>query len=89
MRVFIFILIAVVFFGCTSPVKMNKLQLGMTKEDVIGVMGEPNSTSAMDNVMYLKYRFHNEGVFLDDYYVKLKDGKVQAFGLIGEFGQGY
>ena len=83
------ILMALLILGCATAGKMNKVQLGMTKEEVIGVLGKPNSASAMDNVMYLKFRFHKEGVFPDDYYVKLIDGKVEAYGLVGDFGQGY
>ena len=88
-RAFAMILMALLILGCATAGKMNKVQLGMTKEDVIGVLGKPNSASAMDNVMYLKYRFYKEGVLLEDYYVKLKDGKVEAYGLVGDFDQGY
>jgi len=88
-RAFAMILMTLLILGCATAGKMNKVQLGMTKEEVIGVLGKPNSASAMDNVMYLKYRFYKEGVLFDDYYVKLKDGKVEAYGLVGDFGQGY
>ena len=41
--------------------RMNSLQVGMTKEQVIKIMGEPYSTSAQLDVEYVKYN-------LDDNY---------------------
>ena len=88
-RAFVLIFMVIVFFGCTRAVKMNDVRLGMTKAQVIEVLGKPNSTSAMEDIVFLKYRFYKESVFLDDFYVKLKDGKVEAYGQVGDFGQGY
>ncbi len=61
----------------------------MTKDEVIDALGKPKSSSAKDNIMYLKYRLYKECLFIDDYYVKLKDGNVEAYGHVGEFGEGY
>ena len=63
----IIIFIAVVFlFGCAGSFqKMNHLKLGMTKQEVIETIGSPNSTSAIKNVEYLKYRSCT-GVFYSD-----------------------
>lgn len=87
----IFILLAIVLlFGCAaSSKKMNRLQLGMTKADVIKAMGSPKSSSASKNIEYLKYRFRTDGLFTADYYIRLREGKVDAFGSVGDFGLGY
>ena len=88
-RAFALIFMGIVFFGCTSAVKMNDVRLGMTTAEVIDVLGKPNSTSAMDDIVFLKYRLYNKSVVSDDFYVKLKGGKVEAYGQVGDFGQGY
>ena len=51
------VFIAVVFLlGCAgSSKKMNQLNLGMTKQEVIEAIGEPTSTSAKRNTEYLNY----------------------------------
>ena len=76
--------------GCAaSPQNMNKLRLGMSKTEVIDTMGNPVSTSARQDVEFMQYRFRSDGLFSSDYYVKLQDGKVDAFGRAGDFGLGY
>ena len=86
-----FILLAIVLlFGCAaSSKKMNRLQLGMTKAEVIKAMGSPKSASANQNIEYLRYRFRTDGLFTAEYYVRLRKGKVDAFGKAGDFGLGY
>ena len=86
----IVIFIAVVFlFGCAGSFqKMNNLKLGMTKQEVIETMGAPDSTSAIGKVEYLKYL--NACVFYsNEYYVRLLDGKVEAYGQKGDFNLPY
>ena len=80
----------VILYGCAaSPQKMNNLQLGMSKTEVIDTMGNPVSTSARQDVEYLKYRFRSDGLLTSEYYVKLQNGKVDSFGRVGDFGLGY
>ena len=88
-KAFALIFMGIMLLGCTSAVKMNDVRVGMTKAEVIDVLGKPSSTSAMDGIVFLKYRFYNNSVFSDGFYVKLKDGKVEAYGQVGDFGQGY
>ena len=74
--------------GCMSSAELNKLQIGMTKSQVISLLGEPDSTSAQANVEYLTYylevasmapsRYADEGE--KAYMVRLVDGKVESFG---------
>jgi len=52
-------------------------------------MGPPDSTSASRDIEFLKYRFTSEGLFTSEYYVKLQNGSVDAYGRSGDFGLGY
>jgi hypothetical protein len=80
--------------GCASAeTKMNHLNLGMTKNEVIEVMGTPDSTKARDNIETLVYI--HEGTFWTwghgvrptrEYWAILKDGKLAQYGLAGDFG---
>ncbi len=86
-----FILLSLLLFisGCAaSASKMNGLTLGMTKDRVLQVMGEPGTTSETKGILYLKYTLRS-GLISDDYYVRLVDGKVDAYGRFGEFNLGY
>lgn len=88
-KLFFMVLIAFLLFGCAAASnKMNNLKLGMTKDDVIQAMGTPSSTSETEGLLYLKYRFR-AGFITDDYYIRLIDGKVDAYGRFGEFSLGY
>jgi hypothetical protein len=82
-------LAVLLLMGCASASKMNSVQLGMTKDQVIGAIGSPSSTSEMDNTQYLKYQLCSDWIFTDRYYVRLTDGKVDAFGRVGDFNLGY
>jgi hypothetical protein len=75
--------------GCASASKMNAVQLGMTKDQVIDAIGSPSSTSEMANTQYLKYQLCSDWIFTDRYYVRLTDGRVDAFGRVGDFNLGY
>lgn len=75
--------------GCASSNMMNAVDLGMSEDEVVAVMGEPDSTSAVENSLFLRYRLWAGGFFLDDYFVELKNGKVTAYGRVGDFGLGY
>ena len=84
------LLAVVLMLGCAaSAKKMNRLQLGMSKKQVIEAIGQPNSTSSRQNVELLKYRFRSSGLWTTTYYVQLETGKVNAFGQEGDFGLGY
>ncbi|MFZ0242645.1 MAG: hypothetical protein WAL90_13445 [Desulfobacterales bacterium] len=89
-RTVILIIGLVLLWGCAgSAKKMNNLQVGMTRADVIEALGPPDSTSANLYVEYLKYGFCSEGLISAPYYVKLQDGIVTAYGRYGDFGLGY
>jgi hypothetical protein len=75
--------------GCVGASKMNAVQLGMTRDQVVDAIGSPSSTSEMGNTQYLKYQLCSDWIFTDRYYVRLTDGKVDAFGRVGDFNLGY
>lgn len=82
-------MVTLLFLGCAASAnKMNNLKLGMTRENVIQTMGEPSSVSESEGVLYLKYRLR-DGFMSEDYYIRLIDGKVDAYGRFGEFSLGY
>lgn len=87
----VILLVAMAFlFGCAASSKrMNKVNLGMTKAEVIEAIGDPKSTSASEEIEYLRYKFITDGLFTSEYYVRLQEGKVDAFGRAGDFGLGY
>ena len=87
----IIIFIAIFFlFACAgSSKKMNQLKLGMTRQEVIDAIGEPASTSAKRNTVYLNYHLSSGGFYSDSYYVRFLDGKVDAYGKAGDFNLSY
>ena len=81
------ILFALAISGCATPTakKMNALSLGMTKAEVIQVMGEPASTSAAGGREILVYNLSpNDDVaqyrVTLEYWVALVGGKVVSYG---------
>jgi len=87
LRVVGLVLAVVLLVGCAN--QMNQVKLGMTRDQVISAVGTPSSTSAMDKTEYLKYQLCSDWIFTDRYYVRLSDGKVDAFGRVGDFNLGY
>lgn len=81
---------AALLFACAGSFqRMNHLKLGMTKQEVIQTVGAPDITSASGHVEYLKYRSNTGMFYTDEYYVRLLDGKVNAFGQQGDFNLPY
>ncbi len=72
--------------GCATAPKMNRLSLGMTKQEVVSVMGRPDSTSAPgDGVELLRYQLSPQGgpiihLITEEYVVKMVNGKVVTYG---------
>ena len=78
--------------GCATTPKMNHLSVGLTKTEVIAIMGrEPDSTSAKSGVEYLTYLLWRDfwdrrpGDYSDQFFVRLIDGKVDSYGRKGDF----
>lgn len=76
--------------GCATANKISGVQLGMTKNDVIRVMGTPTSISAQGGSEYLNYALSetDDDAFrgwTKPYYVRLINGKVESYGRTGDF----
>lgn len=82
-------LAALLLLGCGTASKLNSVQLGMTKDQVIDTIGAPSSTSGMGDTQYLKYQLCSDWIFTNRYYVRLTNGKVDAFGRVGDFNLGF
>jgi hypothetical protein len=73
--------------GCSTP-DTNALRLGMTKEEAIRVMGNPDSVSAQGAYEYLNYtlqRYTGYGSMTRPYSVRLLAGRVESYGYMGQF----
>jgi len=71
--------------GCTSATRLNDIRIGMGKDQVLSLMGTPDSTSAQANVEYLIYYLDASGgryggTTTEPYMVRMVDGKVESFG---------
>lgn len=81
---------ALMLAGCNPSSMQNwqKLSLGMTKAQVIDTLGSPKNTAAQGNVEYLSYTVvDNVGFSVPERrYVRIVNGKVDAFGAHGDFG---
>ena len=84
------IFIGIFLIGCATAHKISGVRMGMTKEEVIKVMGPPVSTSAKGNTEYLNYALSETS---DDafygitrpYYVRIMNGRVDSYGRLGDF----
>ena len=86
----VLLLAVLLLVGCAaSAEKMNGLALGMSRDDVVALMGEPDSASETDNALYLRYHLSARGLFTDEYFVRITGGSVDAYGKRGDFGLGY
>jgi hypothetical protein len=83
------LLLVVLLAGCGTASRLNSVQLGMSRDQVVDVAGTPSSTSQMGNMQYLKYQLTSDWIFTDRYYVRLTDGRVDAFGRVGDFNLGF
>ncbi len=86
------LLLAIIIFisGCANAYKINNVSLGMTKAQVIEVMGRPNSTLAKGDIEYLSYLLYetDEQASYDwptNYFIRIIDGKVESYGRMGDF----
>ncbi len=78
-------MILILFCGCATAHKITRVNLGMTKNEVIKVLGMPVDAKAKVNTEYLYYQFSETGFDAlrnnyTPYFVKLVNGKVDAFG---------
>ena len=68
--------------GCATADKLNQIHVGMPKDQVISILGQPDSTSATANMEYFTYYLSNDSGYGRDqpYMVRFVDNKVESFG---------
>ena len=83
------LLVALCLTGSLTPAsKINAVHLGMTKAEVLAVMGTPSSVTADEHAEYLNYSLA-EGMRTgytatqSPYEIKLVNGKVVSYGRAG------
>lgn len=84
------LILPLVIMGCATAGKISSVQIGMTKDEVISVMGRPASISAKDGTEYLNYSLSetSDQAFYGitkPYFVRLINGIVDSFGRLGDF----
>ena len=88
--VFVVLLLMGLLVGCAGSAKrINNLQQGMTKAEVIDIMGEPDYTSSTKDVEILSYQLTSGGLLKETYFVRIYNGTVDRFGRRGDFGYFY
>jgi len=89
-RMIILLALSILVVGCAgSAKKINNLNVGMTKAEVIEAMGEPNYTSGARDVEILSYKLTSNSLYSDTYFVRIINGSVDRFGQQGSFGSFY
>lgn len=92
MRYFHFLLLLFLVGCTTSSDSMAELSMGMTKGEVIKLLGKPDSVSATNGIEYLTYTLRTETSFTRNtwgyqgqYFVRLANGRVDSYGKVGDF----
>ena len=76
--------LAVLLTSCASIGKrMARISPGMTKPEVVHILGKPKSSSGSSGVEVLHYTQDDVWWRNSYYYVRFVDGKVDAYGLEG------
>ena len=83
----------VVLVGCASTKSLNlsTVSIGMDKQEVVSLQGEPFWVAAMDGSDYFIYRgfdkelFKPNGFMVYEPFFRFKDRKVDAYGRLDDF----
>jgi len=90
-RILVLLVCLCLLAGCATASLMNRVSLGMTKDEAIQAIGRQPSTikANSDGTEILEYVLYNTyNSLYEQYWVLLKDGKVVQFGRAGDFGNG-
>ena len=92
MKQLLITIVAVVLVGCASTKSLNiSVSIGMDKQEVVSLQGEPFRVAAMDGSEYFIYRgfdkelFKPNGFMVYEAFIRFKDGKVDAYGRLDDF----
>jgi outer membrane protein assembly factor BamE (lipoprotein component of BamABCDE complex) len=74
----------------TPTSRLNKISVGMTKEQVIAAIGEPVSKAAQGGAEVFRYHLSTPEQMMwtgghNEYYVRFVEGRVESFGRMGDF----
>jgi hypothetical protein len=85
-RLLVFIVILISLAGCATTARINKISIGMTKSEVIDIMGNPSSTSGIGKEEGLRYNLYNPSRDIyEEHWVTLLNGNVVKFGRAGDY----
>lgn len=80
------LLIGLLLVGCSAgPSRIEGVETGMSKAEVIAVMGEPRASSVISGSEYLTFKVwrsfwrRQPGNYRDVHYIELVNGKVVRF----------
>lgn len=115
LKSFLYFSVAALLAGCVTSgtqTKLNKVSLGMSKPEVLAVMGNPDSTAGQADTEFMLYQLTSgtdggtaaacagigiislgatyvspkcRGGYENDYFVRLRAGRVDAYGRVGDF----
>jgi len=79
--------------GCAStPEALGSLQVGMSKQEVVRILGQPQSVSSQGSTEYLTYSYCVERCIAPPmhrvyvpFFVRLRGGSIESFGRVGDF----
>jgi len=81
------LLIGLLLVGCSAgPSRIEGVEAGMSKAEVIAVLGEPRATSVISGAEYLTFKVwrsfwrRQPGNYRDVHYVRLAGGRVTEHG---------
>jgi len=81
------LLLSTLFVGCSAgPSQIEGIAEGMSKADVVAVLGEPRTVSVVSGSEYLTYKVwrsfwrRQPGNYRDVHYVRLTGGRVVQYG---------
>lgn len=66
--------------GWIKASKMNKLSLGMTRPEVVRILGDPHSTEAKEGVEVLWYLEDQGGYRHQPYFAQFENGQLKSYG---------
>lgn len=81
-KLILLVVMAVLLSGCSPWIGLHKIELGMSKPEVMQQMGKPTNVSGSGSEEYLWYIPANR--FWERYYVHIVNGKVEAYGQLGK-----
>jgi hypothetical protein len=86
MRALTLCLLIIAMAACANATRTGKLRIGMTKPEVVAVMGKPVSFGAdrQSEVLYFRLVEGDIGGGMRTFFVRLVEGKVDSFGRIVE-----